>query len=202
MISAQPTPSADDSAVGVISSAKIDSRIYLIRGEKVLLDSDLAELYGVATKVLNRAVHRNVGRFPADFMFQLTDEEAEALRRQIGTSNAGRGGRRYRPYVFTEQGVAMLSGLLNSPRAIAVNVEIMRTFVRLRRMIASHADLARKLDGLEKKYDTQFRIIFEAIRELMLPAPGTSREMGFHTKINLLRKRLPKKSQLSHGRRN
>ena len=190
----RPSPLANGSAVGVIPSEKIDSRIYLIRGGKVLLDSDLAELYGVETKALNRAVQRNLGRFPADFMFQLTEEEFDALRCQIGTSNAGRGGRRYLPHVFTEQGVAMLSGLLNSPRAIAVNVEIMRAFVRLRRMIASHADLARKVDGLEEKYDMQFRAVFEAIRELMLPAPEKKREVGFHTKINLLRKRPSKKT--------
>jgi ORF6N domain len=193
MISPHPSPLANDSTVAVIPSEKIDSRIYLIRGEKVLLDSDLARLYGVETKTLNRVVQRNPARFPADFMFQLTGEEAEALRCQIGTSNAGRGGRRYLPHVFTEQGVAMLSGLLNSPRAIAVNVEIMRAFVRLRRMIASHADLARKLDGLEKKYDDQFRIVFEAIRELMLPEPGKKREMGFHTKIRVLRHRRSEK---------
>jgi hypothetical protein len=190
----RPGPSASGSPVGVIPSGRIDSRIYLIRGEKVLLDNDLAELYGVETKALNRSVQRNVARFPRDFMFQLTDEEFDALRCQIGTSNAGRGGRRYLPHVFTEQGVAMLSGLLNSPRAIAVNVEIMRAFVRLRQMVATHADLARKLDGLEQKYDLQFRAVFEAIRELMLPTPEKKREMGFHTKINLLRKRPSKKS--------
>lgn len=180
---------AAESVVGLIPTDKIHSRIYLIRGEKVLLDSDLAELYGVETKALNRAVQRNETRFPADFMFQLTDEEFEALRCQIGTSNEGRGGTRYLPHVFTEQGVAMLSGLLNSPRAIAVNVEIMRAFVRLRQMIASHADLARKLDGLEQKYDSQFKVVFEAIRELMLPPPGKQKEMGFHTKIDVLRKK-------------
>lgn len=187
-------PAAVESAVALVPAEKIASQIYLVRGEKVLLDSDLAELYGVETKALNRAVQRNGGRFPADFMFQLTEEEFEALRCQIGTSNGGRGGRRYLPHVFTEQGVAMLSGLLNSPRAIAVNVEIMRAFVRLRQMIASHADLARKLDGLEKKYDDQFKVVFEAIRELMLPPPEKTKELGFHTKIGLLRKKRAKKN--------
>lgn len=176
------------------TAGRIESKIFFVRGQKVLLDRDLAGLYGVETKALNRAVQRHLGRFPADFMFQLTSEEFEALRCQIGTSNAGRGGRRYLPYVFTEQGVAMLSGLLNSSRAIAVNVEIMRAFVRLRQMIATHADLAHKLDELERKYDTQFRVVFEAIRELMLPPAEEKREMGFHTKIDALRKRRSKKT--------
>src|SRR5579875_3568233 len=125
----------------------IESRIWLIRGHKVLLDADLAALYQVETKALNRAAKRNAERFPEDFMFQLSaGETAELLRCQIGTSNEGRGGRRYRPYVFTEQGVAMLSGVLTSPRAIEVNIAIMRTFVRLRQLLASHEDLARQLD--------------------------------------------------------
>jgi hypothetical protein len=133
--------------------------------------------------VLVRAVKRNQERFPPDFTFQLTDDEFERLRCQFGTSNMpqGRGGRRYAPYAFTEQGVAMLSGVLRSQRAVAVNVEIMRTFVRLRQMLASHADLARKLDALEQKYDAQFKIVFDAIRQLMAPpAPGPRRKIGFH----------------------
>ena len=171
-------------ATNLIPAGRIDSRIYLLRGEKVLLDSDLAELYGVETKALNRAVTRNRERFPSDFMFQLSPDEV--LRCQIGTSKKGRGGRRFSPYVFTEQGVAMLSGLLNSPCAIQVNIEIMRAFVRLRQMIASHADHARKLATLEKRYDAQFRAVFDAIRELMSPAPlpAKNREMGFHALIN------------------
>jgi hypothetical protein len=146
----------------------IERKIYLIRREKVMLDSDLAKLYGVTTKRLNEQVRRNLKRFPLDFMFQLNEEETEILRSQIATSRFQHGGRRYLPYVFTEQGVAMLSSVLNSERAILVNVEIMRTFVKLRKMITSHAELAKKLDALEKKYDAQFKVVFDAIRELYL----------------------------------
>jgi hypothetical protein len=178
-------------SAGVIPGERIDSRIYLIRGQKVLLDSDLAELYGVETRTLNQAVRRNKERFPDDFILQLTKEEMESLRSQSVISNAGRGGRRYATQAFTEQGVAMLSGLLNSPRAIAVNVEIMRAFVRLRQMIATSADLARKLSALEKKYDAQFKAVFDAIRELMTPvedsAPAHKREIGFHTALKTAR---------------
>jgi hypothetical protein len=159
----------------------IESRIYLIRGHKVMIDRDLAELYGVKTSNLNKAVKRNIDRFPSDFMFQLTKEEADSLRFQLGTSKAeGRGGRRYLPYVFTEQGVAMLSSVLNSDRAIQVNIAIMRTFVKLREMIATHKDLAHKLDELEKKYDAQFRVVFDAIRQLMAPpTEAKKRKIGF-----------------------
>jgi hypothetical protein len=156
----------------------IAGRIVLLRGERVLLDADLAELYGVETKLLNRAVKRNRDRFPDDFMFQLTGEEAGNLRFQIGTSSWG--GRRYLPQAFTEQGVAMLSSVLHSKRAVMVNVEIMRAFVRLRRILATHADLARKLAALEKKYDAQFKSVFDAIRELMTPPePPRKRRIGF-----------------------
>ena len=130
-----------------------------------MLDRDLALLYGVETKVLNRAVKRNLKRFPADFMFKLTSDEADILRCQIGTSSLSHGGRRYLPYVFTEQGVAMLSSVLNSERAVLVNIEIMRAFVKLRRMITSNAELSRLLDELENKYDKQFKVVFEAIRQ-------------------------------------
>ena len=148
----------------------IEKKILLIRGERVMLDADLAELYEVETFNLNKAVKRNIDRFPQDFMFQLTKEEADSLRFQIGMSKKeGRGGRRYLPYAFTEQGVAMLSSVLNSERAVKVNVEIMRAFVRLRQMLASNAELARKLDALEKKYDHQFKVVFDAIRQLMIP---------------------------------
>lgn len=141
-------------------------------------DADLADLYGVETRTLVQAVRRNMDRFPADFMFQLTKQEFDDLRSQIVTSN--RGGRRYPPYAFTEQGVAMLSSVLRSERAIRVNIEIMRAFVELRRMPASHADLARKLSALEKKYDEQFKMVFDAIRELMAPPdPGKKRRIGF-----------------------
>lgn len=144
-----------------------------------MLDSDLAELYGVETKALNRAVTRNIERFPKDFMFRLTPAEAETLRYQFGTSKR-RGGRRYLPYVFTEQGVAMLSSVLHSDLAIMVNIQIVRTFIRLRRILSSHADLARKLQELETKYDAQFKAVFEAIRALMEPPPEPPKEpLGF-----------------------
>ena len=145
-----------------------------------MLDADLADLYGVQTKALNRALMRNRERFPEDFVFQLTEHEFEHLRRQTGTSRWG--GRRYLPYVFTEQGVAMLSGVLRSKRAIQVNVEIMRTFVRLRQLLASNAQLARKLDALEKKYDAQFKMVFDAIRQLMTPPEPDRRKIGFLVK--------------------
>lgn len=150
-----------------MSIDKIEKAIYIIRGEEVMLDRDLAFLYGVETKTLNRAVKRNLQRFPPDFMFQLTDDEAETLRCQIGTSNKGRGGRRYLPHVFTEPGVAMLSSVLSSERAVAVSIEMIRAFIKLRELFASNAELARRLDELESKYDKQFKIVFDAIRELM-----------------------------------
>lgn len=164
-----------------IPPERIERGILLIRGEKVLLDKDLAELYGVATKRLTEAVKRNIDRFPEDFMFQLTSDEFTNLRSQFAASSSrGWGGRRYPPYAFTEPGVAMLSSVLNSPRAILVNIEIMRTFVRLRRILASHAQLRRKLAALERKYDAQFKVVFDAIRELMTPSdkPRKSR-IGF-----------------------
>ncbi len=159
---------------------KVERRIFLIRGQNVMLDFDLAELYGVETGALKRAVNRNRDRFPEDFLFQLTAKEMDALRCQIGTSKQGRGGRRYLPYAFTEQGVAMLSSVLRSPRAVQVNIAIMRTFVRLREMLLSNVDLARKLAVLENKYDAQFKVVFDAIRELMLPPEQPKRRIGFH----------------------
>ena len=159
----------------------IERRIFLIRGQKVMLDSDLAELYSVQTKVFNQAVKRNRDRFPEDFMFQLTREEVEVLRSQIVTSSWG--GRRYLPYAFTQEGVAMLSGVLNSDRAIQVNIAIMRAFVRLRELLATHKDLARKLEEMEKKYDHQFRVVFDAIRKLMAPPKTRSRPIGFATDV-------------------
>jgi len=181
-------PAKNSRQIEVIPAARIESRIFVFRGQKVILDSDLAELYGVETGALNRAVLRNAARFPEDFMFQLTAEEFESLRCQIGISSYG--GRRFRPYAFTEQGVAMLSGLLNSPRAVAVNIGIMRAFVRLRQLIASNAELTRKLASLEKKYDAQFKIVFDAIRELMTPpTPPKKGEIGFHTSISQLHPR-------------
>src|SRR5208282_1389510 len=146
----------------------IERKIYLIRGHKVLLDSDLAELYGVEVKQLKRQVRRNINRFPEDFMFQLQKEEYESLRSHFGTLKRGEHAK-YLPYAFTEQGVAMLSSVLNSARAIEVNIQIMRAFVKLRELIATHKDLARKLADMEKKYDSQFRVVFDAIRKLMTP---------------------------------
>jgi len=170
----------------IIPHERIERAILLIRGEKVILDADIAALYGVETKALVRAMKRNINRFPDDFMFQLTATEFDDLRRQSGTSSlrsqsgtSSWGGRRYRPYAFTEQGVAMLSSVLRSEQAIAVNVEIMRTFVRLRQMLASHADLARKLEALERKYDAQFKVVFDAIRELMQPPEPKRKPIGF-----------------------
>lgn len=172
----------------LIPAERIERFILFLRGQKVMLDNDLASLYEIQTKVLIQAVKRNIERFPGDFMFQLTETEYAHLRSQIVTSNlsSGRGGRRYAPYAFTEQGVAMLSSVLKSPRAVAVNVEIMRAFVRLRRMLASNAHLARKLNALEKKYDAQFKVVFDAIRQLMIP-PDTKlkRQIGFHTEKNM-----------------
>jgi hypothetical protein len=175
---------------------RIEERIRHLRGQKVLLDSDLAGLYGVATKALVQAVKRNLERLPDDFMFQLDATEWDALRSQSVTSNAGRGGRRYAPYAFTEQGVAMLSSVLGSAQAIAVNIEIMRAFVRLREVIVSHKDLAQRLNELERKAElasmkhdnfahntrAQLRQVFDAIRELMAPPePVKKRPIGFVT---------------------
>lgn len=158
----------------------IDHSIRRIRGHNVMLDSDLARLYGVETRTLNQAVTRNAARFPPDFMFRLSADEARFLRSQIVILRAKPGGHpKYRPRAFTEQGVAMLSSVLRSQRAIIVNVEIMRAFVALRRMLASNIELAHKLDELEHKYDAKFRIVFEAIRELMAPRERPRRPIGF-----------------------
>jgi hypothetical protein len=157
----------------LVPPGRIERRIIVIRGENVMLDDDLARIYGVETRVLVQAVKRSARRFPPDFMFQLSREEFEGLRAQLGSANPGRGGRRYLPHAFTEQGVAMLSSVLRSDRAVHVSIEIVRAFVRLRRMAGSVAELRRKLDALEQKYDVQFRMVFDAIRELMAPpAPG------------------------------
>jgi ORF6N domain len=185
--------------------------VFFIRGEKVMLDSDLARLYGVEARALNQAVARNRKRFPADFMFQLMPGEYESLRSQtviskkggttddlsqsvmsslrrrdqrlrsqIMTSKKGRGGRRFRPYAFTEQGVAMLSSVLRSSRAVEVNIAIMRTFVQLRRLMDTNRDLARKIEALEKKYDEQFAVVFDAIKELIAPPEPPKKQIGFH----------------------
>ena len=161
-----------------IPMERVENRILTIRGRRVMLDADLAELYGVPTKRLNEAVRRNAARFPEDFMFQLTVDEAETLRSQFATSN-GRGGRRYIPYVFTELGVAMLSSVLNSERAVQVNIAIMRAFVRLRELAASHKDVLRRLDEMEGKVDRQFKVVFDAIRALMAPPKIPRRRIGY-----------------------
>lgn len=165
-----------------ISIKEIRQRIYFIRGHRVMLDSDLAELYEVETRALNQAVRRNPGRFPDDFMFQLNSKEYEFLISQIVISKTDpRGGRQKLPLVFTEQGLAMLSGVLKSERAVQVNVTIMRTFVKLRAMMETNVELAKKIDQLERKYDHQFKVVFEAIRQLMtvgVPSQKKIRGLG------------------------
>lgn len=162
-----------------IPEDQIKSSIYFIRAHRVMLDEDLATIYGVKTKALVQAVKRNKERFPKDFMFQLNQEEFNILRSQNVTSSIGRGGRRYAPYAFTEQGVAMLSSVLKSKKAVQANIQIIRTFVQLREMLASHKDLDRRLQELEQKYDSQFKIVFDAIRELMKPPLKPKRKIGF-----------------------
>ena len=158
---------------------KIENKIYQLRGKKVMLDEDLAGLYEVKTKNLNKAVKRNIERFPEDFMFQLTKEEAVNLRFQIGTSSWG--GKRYMPYAFTEQGVAMLSGVLHSKRAIRVNIQIMRVFIQLKRMLLTNTGLRHKIEEMEKKYDKQFVVVFQAIKQLLEPPPVKEKKsIGFH----------------------
>jgi len=168
------------SGVDLVAVEFIEKAIHAIREHKVILDHDLANLYGVPVKVLNQAVKRNIARFPEDFMFQLTSEEHTVLRSQIVTLKPGQGGhRKYRPYAFTEQGVAMISGVLNSDRAIAVNIEIMRTFVKMRRMLISHEKLAQKVAQMEKHYDGNFKVIFTAIKQLIEPDAPKRRPIGF-----------------------
>lgn len=161
----------------VIPAERIARGIRLLRGHRVMLDQDLAVLYGVETRALVQAVRRDRGRFPRAFMFQLTQQEFGNLRSQSVMSSWG--GRRFLPLAFTEQGVSMLSSVLRSPRAVQVNIEVMRTFVRLREMLQSNADLKEKLEALEERYDEQFRVVFEAIRRLMGPAASARRKIGF-----------------------
>ena len=163
-------------STALVTATSIEKLILVVRGERVLLDSDIAVLYGVETKQLVRAVKRNRQRFPSDFAFQMNQEEFQQLRALKSTT---RGGRRYPPFVFTEQGIAMLSGVLNSSRAIKVNIEIMRAFVRLRTLLAANHDLAKKLAELEARYDKQFSVVFDAIRELMQPPIKEDRRIGF-----------------------
>ena len=163
---------------GLVPAEHIEKRILLLRGHKVILDDDLAELYEVEVKQLKRQVRRNIDRFPADFMFELSRQEQESLRRHFGTLKRGEHSK-YLSYGFTEQGVAMLSSVLRSKRAVQVNIEIMRAFVRLREMLATHKDLARKLEALEKRYDSQLKVVFDAIRQLMTPPEPRKRKIGF-----------------------
>ena len=163
----------------VITQQLIESKIFFIRGKKVMLDRDLSALYGVETKMLNRAVKRNTERFPEDFMFQLSKEEyTELLRCQFGTLKRGQHSK-YLPYAFTENGVAMLSSVLNSHRAIQVNILIMRTFTKIREMIATHKELKQKIEEMEKKYDYQFKVVFDAIRQLVEPPQRPRKRIGF-----------------------
>ena len=164
---------------GLITAERIERTIYSIRGERVMLDRDLAALYGVETKVLKQAVRRNIDRFPPDFMFVLNSIEFKNWRSQFVTSKEDRMGLRYPPMAFTEHGILMLSSILNSKRAVQVNIQIMRAFVRLRQMLASNAELSRRLDEVEKKYDRQFKVVFDAIRSLMTPTRTQSKQIGF-----------------------
>lgn len=150
-----------------ISKTEIEKCIFIVRKQKVMLDSDLARIYGVETKTLNRAMKRNSDRFPTDFMFQLSTTEAENLRYQFGTSSLKYGGRRYLPYVFTEHGALMLASVLNSDIAVEASIQVVRSFIQLREFVISHTELAKKLSELEKKYDSQFKVVFEAIEQLM-----------------------------------
>jgi ORF6N domain len=174
-------PRSADKAI--VPIALINQKIHFVRGTRVMLDTDLAKLYGVTTSNLNLAVQRNRDRFPDDFMFQLKKSDLEPLRLQIAISKVpGRGGRRYAPYVFTEQGVAMLSSVLRSQRAVQVNVAIMRTFVRLREMLATHEDLHRKIDAMEKRYDARFQAVFDTIRQMLEAPVPLKKAIGFHAK--------------------
>ncbi|HEX3361231.1 MAG TPA: ORF6N domain-containing protein [Solirubrobacterales bacterium] len=177
---------AKKSEVTVVAAGTVTGRIHVIRDHQVMLDEDLAGLYGVETKALTRAVRRNEDRFPDDFMFQLSKEEFAALRRQSGTSNEGRGGRRYAPYAFTEQGVAMLSSVLQSKRAVAVNIEIMRAFVEIRRAAANFKEIEKRIEDLENKTDGKLAehekhlvAIFKVLKELAAPPPKKKHPIGF-----------------------
>lgn len=173
---------------GLIPAERIANSIYFIRGERIMLDRDLAALYGVETKALKRAVNRNIDRFPEDFMFVLNATEFKNWRSQFVTSKADRKGLRYSPMAFTEHGILMLSSVLNSQRAVHVNIEIMRAFVKLRKILASNIELSRRLDELEKKYDSHFRVVFDAIRTLMSPESAKRKQIGFRP-ASRLRKR-------------
>ena len=166
----------------LIPVERIEKSILLIRGHKVMLDSDLAELYGVTTAALNQAVKRNIGRFPEDFAFQLTEDEFASLISQIVISKTGRGGRRKLPWAFTEHGILMLSSVLRSERAVQANIQIMRAFIRMRQLLASNKGLMQKILSMEKKYDEQFKKVFQAIYQLMIEEEKPKRQIGFTTK--------------------
>jgi len=168
--------------VEIVPQQVIESKIFIIRGKKVMLDKDLAVLYGVETKVLNQAVKRNILRFPEDFMFQLSQEEAKELSRsQFVTLKRGQN-IKYLPYAFAENGVAMLSSVLNSKRAIQVNIQIMRTFTKIREMLATHKELKQKIEEMEKKYDYQFKVVFDVIKQLISPQETKKGKIGFRRK--------------------
>lgn len=169
-------------AIATIPVEHIESMILYVRGEKVMLDSDLAVLYAVSTTRLNEQISRNKRRFPADFVFRLTKKEWDSLMSQVAISKTGRGGRRKLPYVFTEHGAIMAANVLSSQRAVEVSVQVVRAFVKLRQLLASNAELARRLNLLESKYDRQFRVVFDAIRQLMIPPPSKTRPIGFRPK--------------------
>jgi len=185
----------------MISIERIQQCIYLIRKQKVMLDKDLAALYEVTTKRLNEQVQRNIERFPLDFMFQLSNAEVECLRSQIATSKKGRGGRRYRPYAFTEQGVAMLSSVLRSKRAVEVNIAIMRTFVKLRQILADNAILRRKIESMERKYDEQFQQVFAVLKYMIAEEAKPKTEIGYLTESQGHRKSMQKKIKSKRGKR-
>ena len=171
------------STAALLPAPAISRKIYFLRKTRVMLDSDLAQLYGVTTSNLNQAVRRNYNRFPKDFMFQLTKKDAEVLRSQFAISNKeGRGGRRYFPYAFTEHGVAMLSSILHSDRAVQVNIAIMRAFLQLRAMLATHEDLRRKIAEMEKRYDSKFHAVFATLRQMLETPIPAKRHIGFHSR--------------------
>ncbi|MDP3773656.1 MAG: ORF6N domain-containing protein [Gemmatimonadales bacterium] len=168
--------------MAIVPAERIESAIHVVRGQRVMLDADLAVLYGVTTKRLNEQVKRNLARFPEDFMFRLTADEAATLKSQFATSSADWGGRRKLPNVFTEHGAVMLASILNSPTAVETSVQIVRAFVRIRLMLASNAELARKLEDLERRYDSQLRVVFRAIRDLMVPVVPRRKRIGSATR--------------------
>jgi hypothetical protein len=179
------TPMSKASTATILPASAISHRIYFLRKTRVMLDSDLAQLYGVTSSNLNQAVRRNCNRFPKDFMFQLTKKDAEVLRSQFAISNKlSRGGRRYLPYAFTEHGVAMLSSVLRSDRAVQVNIAIMRALLQLRAMLATHEDLRRKIAEMEKRYDSKFHAVFATPRQMLETPIPPKRQIGFHSRTS------------------